>query len=452
MSADLVIRDAIIVSPQGRTRGDLLVSGGRVAGIATSGTGEGSEVVAASGLYLLPGGVDPHVHMMDPGLTEREDFTTGTGAAAVGGVTTVVEHHRSLPFVVNAEILREKATYLADRGLIDYALFGGGHPDNIEQLRPMWEAGATAFKLFTCNLHGAPAVLPDKMLELFRQVAAFDGLCLVHAEDEFITRANEERLKAAGRKDFRVVPEWRTREAEQVAVNTTALLARMTGCRVIIAHASHPEVCDLVSRERALGAKLWVESCPQYFHLSEDEIDQRGPWHKFTPPARDRASADEMWGRLEAGDVDMICADHAPATQADKAQGLEDIWDCSFGLPGVETVLSLMLTGVNEGRVSLERLVAARSQVPAQVYGLWPRKGNLSLGADADFVLVDLEAEKTLRDDDVVSKVGWTPFAGRKVKGLPVKTFVRGRLVAEDGKPVGEPGWGEFLPGPGARA
>lgn len=451
MSADLVIRDAIIVSPEGRTRGDLLVSGGQVAGIVAPGAGEGREIVDASGLYLLPGGVDPHVHMMDPGLTEREDFMTGTGAAAVGGVTTVVEHHRSLPFVVNADILREKAAYLADRGLIDYALFGGGHPDNIEQLRPMWEAGAAAFKLFTCNLHGAPAVLPDKMLEVFREIASFDGLCLVHAEDEFITRANEERLKAAGRKDFRVIPGWRTREAEQVAVNTTALLARMTGCRVIIAHASHPVVCDLVNRERAHGAKLWIESCPQYFYLSEDEIDQWGPWHKFTPPARDRASADEMWRRLEAGDIDMICADHAPATRQDKSKGLEDIWDCSFGLPGVETVLPLMLSGVNEGRLSLERLVAARSQVPAQVYGLWPRKSGLNIGADADFVLVDMEAEKTLRDEDVVSKVGWTPFAGRKVRGLPVKTFVRGRLVAEDGKPVGEPGWGEFLPGPGAR-
>ncbi len=130
---------------------------------------------------------------------------------------------------------------------------------------------------------------------------------------------------------------------------------------------------------------------------------------------------------------------------------MEDIWDCSFGLPGVETSLSMMLTGVNQGRLSLERLVAARSQLPAQVYGLWPRKGNLNLGADADFVLVDMDAEKTLDNADIVSKVGWTPYAGRRVKGLPVKTFVRGRLVAEDGRVVAEPGWGRFLAGPGFR-
>jgi allantoinase len=452
MKVDLVVRGANIISATGRVCGDLLITGGKVMGVVSPGTGEGTDAIEATGLYLLPGGVDGHVHMQDPGLTEREDFITGTSAAAVGGVTTIVEHNRSLPFVVNADLMREKAAYLADRALIDFAQLGGAHPENVEQLRPMWEAGAVAFKVFTCNLHGAPAILPDKMLEVFRTVASFDGVCLVHAEDETITQGNEDRLRAAGRVDFRVVPEWRTREAEQVAVSTTALLARITGCRVIIAHASHPEICDLVNRERERGARLWVESCPQYFYLTEDDIDTWGPFHKFTPPSRDRASADEMWNRLELGQIDMISADHAPATKEDKSKGLTDIWDCSYGLPGVETVLPMMLTGVSEGRVSLERLVAARSQLAAQVYGLWPRKGHLGVGADADFVLVDMAAEKTLRNEDVVSKVGWTPFEGRTVKGLPVMTFVRGRLVAKDGKPTIGPGWGEYIPGPAARS
>jgi allantoinase len=450
MNIDLVVQDAVIVSSEGQTRGDLLVSEGRVAGIVAPGSGKGAHVVEASGLHLLPGGVDGHVHMQDPGLTEREDFITGTSAAAVGGVTTIVEHNRSLPFVINTELFREKAVYLQERALIDYALLAGAHPDNVDQLRPMWEAGVTSFKVFTCNLHGAPAILPDKMLEVFGEVASFDGVCMVHAEDEFMTQANEERLKAAGRKDFMVVPEWRTREAEQVAVATTALLARITGCRVVLAHASHPEVVDLVERERELGAEIWVESCPQYFYLTEEDIKEWGPWHKFTPPARDREAAEEMWDLLELGEIDIVSADHAPAQKEDKARGLEDIWEATYGLPGIETVLLMMLTGVNEGRVSLERLVEARSEVPAQVYGLWPKKGHLGIGSDADFVLVDMDAEKVLKNEDVVSKVGWTPFEGRTVKGVPVMTFVRGRMVAQDGKAAIEPGWGEFLPGPGA--
>ncbi len=451
MNVDLVVRGGTIVFPRGQAPGDLLVAEGRVAGLVAPGAGEGRRTVDASGLHVLPGSVDPHVHMMDPGLTEKEDFTTGTGAAAVGGVTTVVEHHRSLPFVLDAAGLREKAAYLGSRGLIDFALFGGLQPDNVEQLEPMWRAGAAAFKAFTCNLHGAPAVLADKMLEGFRELARFQGLCLVHCEDELITKAAEERLRAAGRRDFRVVPEWRSREAEQLAVATTSLLARITGARVVIAHASHPAVLDITNRERACGAKLWVESCPQYFYLTEEEIESRGPWHKFTPPARDRASTREMWGRLGAGDIDMIVADHAPSTKEEKSKGLQDIWACPFGIPGVETVLPLMLTGVNEGKLTLERVVAARSEIPARVYGLWPRKGSLNVGADADFVLVDMRAERTLSNETVVAKAGWTPYDGRVVRGLPVKTFVRGELVAEGGKPVGRAGWGQFLPGQGAR-
>ena len=449
MTADLVVRDGGVVSPTGRERCDLLVADGVISGRAPSGQGEARQVVDASGLVVLPGGVDPHVHFMDPGLTEREDFPTGTAAAAVGGVTTIVEHHRSLPFVLDHKILREKAAYLSSRSRIDYALFGGGHPDNIDELLPMWRAGAAAFKVFTCNLHGVPAVLPGRMLTLFRRVAEFDGLCLIHAEDEFVTLENEERLRAEGRKDPRVIPEWRSKEAEQVAVNTVALLARMTGCRTIIAHASHPAICDVVERERALGARIMVESCPQYFYLTEDDIETWGPFHKFTPPARTQADRDGMWERLEAGHVDMVCADHAPSTREQKETGRTDIWEAPFGVPGVETNLEMMLTGVAEGKVSLERLVSARSEAPAKAYGLYPRKGHLGTGADADIVLVDSSAERVLRDSEVVAKVGWTPFAGRKVRGRAVKTFVRGQLAADDGEAVVEPGHGRFVPGPG---
>jgi allantoinase len=449
VTSQLCVRGGTVVSAEGREDVDLVIRDGRVAGRIARGEEAAGEEIDASGLLVLPGGVDPHVHMMDPGLTEREDFPTGTAAAAVGGVTTIVEHHRSLPFVLDARTLTEKASYLEPRARIDFALFGGGHPDNVDELRPMWAAGAACFKVFTCNLHGVPAVLPGRMLTLFREVASFDGLCLIHAEDEFVTAENEELLRAAGRKDPRVIPEWRSKEAEQVAVNTVVLLARMSGCRVIIAHASHPDICDLAAREQALGARVLVESCPQYFHLTEDEIVSWGPFHKFTPPARSARDRDGMWDRLECGDIDMICADHAPSTRAQKETGLTDIWEAPFGVPGVETTLPMMLTGVAQGRLTLERLVAARSEAPARAYGLWPRKGHLGIGADADFVLVDANTRTTLRDDAVVAKVSWTPFAGRVVQGRAVATYVRGRVAAQDGRPVGDTGWGRFLPGPG---
>ncbi|HZB78219.1 MAG TPA: dihydroorotase, partial [Actinomycetota bacterium] len=197
MTADLCVRGGTVVSPTGRENVDLVVREGRIAGRIAPGEASSGQAVDASGLLVLPGGVDPHVHMMDPGLTDREDFPTGTAAAAAGGVTTIVEHHRSLPFVLDAQTLRDKIAYLEPRARIDFALFGGGHPDNIDELRPMWAAGAACFKVFTCNLHGVPAVLPGRMLRLFREVAAFDGLCLIHAEDEFVTAENEDVLRAA---------------------------------------------------------------------------------------------------------------------------------------------------------------------------------------------------------------------------------------------------------------
>ncbi|HEX2186281.1 MAG TPA: dihydroorotase family protein [Chloroflexota bacterium] len=446
---DLAIHNATLVTPRGRRRAHLYVADGRISGIGNE-TFEARQVIDAVGLFLLPGSVDGHVHFQDPGDTTREDFISGSSAAAVGGVTTVIEHTHSHP-VRDPAFLREKVEHLRGRSLVDFGLAAHAWPDRLGEVRPLWEAGATFFKVFTCTTHGVPAFDTAHLLELFRSVALFDGLCLVHCEDEAITAENERALRAAGRVDPAVVVEWRSREAELIAANTMALLARLTGVRAIAAHVSHPAAVDLLQRERALGARLWLETCPQYLYLREDEVLEHGALRKFTPPARVRsdAEADEMWRRVAQGPITHVSTDHAPSTRAHKTEG--SIWEVHFGLPGVETTLSLMLHGVSEGRLSLERVVELLAETPARLYGLYPRKGSLEAGADADLVLVDLAAERTLEDAAVVSKAGWTPYAGRRVTGRPVMTFSRGRLVAREGRPVGEPGWGRFLPGPGVR-
>jgi dihydroorotase len=440
---DLAIKGATLVGPRGRFQANLYVRDGRIAAVGDLDE-PAAQTQAAAGLYLLPGMVDGHVHFMDPAATEREDFISGSSAAAVGGVTTVIEHTHAGP-LLSAEAVTEKAAYLADRSLVDYGLTAHVWPESIERVREIWKAGASCFKVFTCATHGVPAILPGDMLRLFRAVAAFDGLCLVHCEDEFITADNERRLKAAGRTDPLCIVEWRTREAEAAAVNTVGLLARLSGARVIIAHASRPAVLDLANRERRLGARLWVESCPQYFYLEESEIVTRGALRKFTPPARRAEEAAGMWQRLRDGEITHIQTDHAPATLEQKAEGGGDIWQPHFGLPGVETTLTMLLNGVNEGHLSLERVVEAVAETPARLHGLYPRKGSLAVGADADFVLVDLERERTLSNDQIVSKAGWTPYAGRRVKGGPVMTFVRGTLVAREGRPVAPPGTGRWV-------
>jgi dihydroorotase (multifunctional complex type) len=443
LSHDLAVLGATLVTPRGRRRAHVYVDAGRIAAIDAE-TRSAGESVDASGLYVLPGCVDGHVHFQDPGDTSREDFITGTSAAAVGGTTTVIEHTHSDP-VRSVEFLRDKLEHVSKRALIDFGLAAHAWPTQVGQHRALWEAGVTFFKVFTCTTHGVPGFDAARLLGLFREVATFDGLCLVHCEDETITAEAEHALRAAGRDDPAIIPEWRSREAEEVALGTMSLLARLTGVRAIAAHVSHPAALDL------LGKAVWVETCPQYLYLYEDEVLDKAGLRKFTPPARLRsaAEADEMWRRVASGGVTHVSTDHAPATRAQKTDG--SIWEVHFGLPGVETTLSLLLNAAAEGRLSLERVVELLSETPARLYGLYPRKGSLSVGADADFVLVDLQATRVLDDASVVSKAGWTPYAGRRVVGRPVMTFSRGRRVAESGKPLGEPGHGAFLAGRGAR-
>jgi dihydroorotase (multifunctional complex type) len=439
---DYEIANATLVEPRGQYRGTIAISGERVAGILEEPSGNAARTIDAQGLVALPGMVDQHVHFMDPGDNAREDFIRGSSAAAVGGVTTVVEHTHSNP-VLTAEDLREKRDYLKDRSVVDFGLMAHVFPDTIKHVPSLWEDGVAIFKAFTCTTHGVPGLLPDGLLRLFRSLFEAGARGLVHCEDEFITGDNEERLHAALRTDYGVIPEWRSTEAELVAVNTVALLARLTGANITVAHASQPEVIDLVRRERELGAALSIESCPQYFYIDSDEVRKHGPTRKFTPPARDAPAGELMWERLARGQIDLISTDHAPSTLEQKFAS--DIWGCPFGLPGVETTLTMLLDAVAEGKITLQRLVQTYSEAPARLLGLYPRKGALRIGSDADVVLVDTEQEHVLSNDNIVSKAGWTPFDGRRVKGRAVMTMLRGQVVAENGKVTAEPGGGRFV-------
>ncbi len=431
---DLGLEGGTVVTAAGRARAHVYVSGGRIAAVGAV-REPARERVDAGGLLVMPGMVDAHVHFMDPSATDREDFATGSAAAARAGVTTVVEHTHSGP-VRNAAELREKAAYLAGRSQVDFALGAHAWPGMADQVAPLWRSGAAFIKVFTCATHGVPGHSPADLLALFQAAAAAGATCLVHCEEESLTAAAERALRASGRQDGGVIPAWRSREAELVAVATTAQLARSSGARVVVAHASNALVPEL-ARPACL-----VETCPQYLTLFEREAVEEGALRKFTPPARARSDADldAMWAGLAAGAIDYVSSDHAPATLAQKRAG--SIWDVHFGLPGIDTTFSVLLDGARAGRLTYERVVALYSETPARVYGLHPRKGSLEPGADADLLLVDPELRWTVRNEDVVSKAGWSPYAGRTFTGRTVRALLRGRDP--------EPGAGRFLEGEGA--
>ena len=444
---DLLLAGGTVVTSTGRRRLDVGVRDGVIVHVGP-GTPSAARTVDAAGLFLLPGGVDTHVHLMDPGSPEREDFPTGTNAAAASGVTTIIEHSHGMP-LRTAQDLRGKVDYLRERSNVDYGLAAHAWPGHASEVPTLWAAGVSFFKVFTCTTHGVPGHDAARLKEHLTATAQAGAVSLLHCEDESLTEAAEALLRADGRTDGGILPDWRSRDAELVAVAVAALLVRRTGARATVAHLSHPEVAEYVARERVHGAALSAESCPQYFLLREAEVLDEGALRKFTPPARARTDEDEaeMWRLLRTGTLTHMSSDHAPSTLEQKRAG--DIWNVHFGLPGLDSTMSLLLDAVARGHLAFEDVVRVYSERPAQTYGMWPRKGRIAVGADADIALVDPGAQRTLRHEDVLSKAGWTPFAGRTVRGRVVQTYLRGTLVAEEGRPQ-DARTGRLVFGPGA--
>jgi dihydroorotase (multifunctional complex type) len=445
--ADLLINGAHVVTPAGRRQAHIAVVDGIIQSIGPE-QPSAKESVDATGLIVLPGGVDTHVHLMDPGSPEREDFPTGTSAAAASGVTTIIEHSHGHP-IRDVSALQEKINYLKGRANIDFGLAAHAWPGQLDAVAPLWDAGVAFFKLFTCTTHGIPGHDASALRAHLTRTAEVGATSLMHCEDESLTNAAEEILRWQGRQDAGILLDWRSLDAELVATAVAALLVRRTASRATIAHVSNPEVARYIASERSRGARLAAESCPQYFLLREEEVHVHGTLRKFTPPARARTDDDEaqLWRLLRDGVLTHISTDHAPSTLEQKRAG--DVWNVHFGLPGLDTTYSVLLDAVSRGYLSYEDVARVYCQVPAQTYGLWPRKGSLRPGADADIVLVDPTVEWTVQNSDMLSKAGWSPFAGRRFTGRVIRTYLRGRLVAQDRVPVGDLS-GRFTPGAGA--
>ncbi|WP_029421764.1 dihydroorotase [Alicyclobacillus macrosporangiidus] len=439
---DIEIVGAQIVTPSAEFIGCISIQDGKIAAISEKPLGHARKTIDATGLHALPGMIDQHVHFMDPGEEDREDFIHGSTAAATAGVTTVIEHTHGHP-VRTLEDFLEKKHHLATRSLVDFGLGAHLWPGYFSEIHKLWENGISFFKAFTCTTHGVPGLTNSELFEAFKEVASVGGVVLAHCEDETMTAKNEQDLKLLNRLDGHVIQEWRSKEAEEVAVSGVVLLAKLTGAKVTIAHVSHPFALELVQRGRELGADVMAEVCPQYMFLDERLIQDRGPFGKFTPPARSAPETKRMMNLLANGSIDILSSDHAPSTRNQKLEG--NIWSCQFGLPGVETTLPLMLTAVNRGDISLATLVRVYSETPARRLGLYPNKGSLRVGADADIVLIDMAKKWVIEDANIVSKAGWSPYSGTECIGKPETTIVRGQIVIESGKVAADPGVGQYV-------
>ena len=427
---DLLITGGTCVLPWGRYEANIAVRSGRIFAIGVPTTDTADTVLNAAGLHVLPGLIDPHVHLRDPGDASIESLATGTRGAVLGGITSVFDMPNTSPAITGAAAIEAKRTHAEQTSYCDVGIYVGATRANTASLGDL-EAlpGVCAIKLFAGSSTGDLMIEDDAGIEAVmrsgRRRIAF------HSEDEYRLQARR-RLFSVGEPYARHM-EWRDAECAFLGTRRIMALARRTGRAAHIVHVSTAEEFDFLRDFRDIAtAEVLVNHLTQ---VGPECYESLGGYAVMNPPIRDALHFEAAWAAVQDGRVDTIGSDHAPHSRAAK----ERPWpETAAGLTGVQTSVPIMLDHVNAGRLSLERMVDLMADGPARVYGAL-RKGRIVAGYDADFTLVDLKAERVIEESWIASPVGWTPFAGKRVVGWPMVTMVRGQAVMRDDEVIGEP-------------
>ncbi len=430
---DLLIINGLVVTPQASFEAAIAIRDGKIVAIGDAGClPQAEEILDAAGLAILPGAIDVHVHFRDPGYTHKEDWESGTAAAAHGGVTTVFDMPNTIPTVATPDVLAQKHAIAASKAHVDYGLYAVLGEESIDHLEGLIEAGIIGFKCYMGNTFGRiPSPSTGAMLELFERVAPTGLRISLHAETNSVMERRETRLRGGGKNAPLDHLASRPAVVAIEAVERAATLAEWTGARIHVLHISSKDELRPLAEAKARGVDVTGETGPHYLMLSTDDYGRFKGRIRVNPPVREPDNQQPLWAALESGVIDMIATDHAPHSAEEKDRPV--IWDVDCGFPGVETQMPLMLTAVAEGRISLNHYVKLSSEAPAKAFGLYPRKGALLPGADADLAIVDLNAAWTIDDAELHSRSKASPWHGHDVKGRVIHTIVRGRFVLRDG-------------------
>lgn len=435
----------------------IVVHGGRISGILGPGDARppATRVVDARGKIVLPGVVDAHVHVETPGPPTKplgvysDTFENMSRAAVAGGVTTVI------PFVFAsatnhpARYLREYRKMAEREAWTDFGFhFGIANGKDVEAIPEVVKMGVRSFKaLMAYKTQGS--MVGDKLLaDAMREAGRWRGLMMVHAEDGELIDALEQRAKAAGQRTPPIYACCRPSAAENIAIIRALALARGTGCVLYIVHLSTREGLITAKLARACGQAVIIETCPHYLFLTNEELQPHrlGPFAKIGPPLREHSNGEALWAGVRNGEIDIVASDHAPRLRADKLLGLKDIFAAPFGSPGLETLLPVLYDEFQKRHLPLTALARLVSETPARTFGMFPRKGTIAVGSDADFAVLDPKARWAVDPERFQTNAKYSLWTGRHVQGKPVTTIVRGRVVQVDGKTSGGRGWGKFLP------
>jgi dihydroorotase (multifunctional complex type) len=394
------------------------------------------------GLLVLPGLIDAHVHLRDEGKSYKEDFYTGTAAAAAGGFTTVFDMPNNSPVTLSVETLRHRIIAAKDRILVNVGFYSA-FPDGVECLERLVREGIVGFKLFMAEQIGGLDIRDDAaLLEAFRIVRELGSLTAVHAEDESALWRAEEQFKRSDRNDINAFLKVHSEDAETKAVNRLLGIDKEVGMHLHFCHISAKSGLDAIAEAKRAGLQVTCEVTPHHLFLSTEDLRGIGTLAVTMPPMRDKLHAEALWNGIRDGTVDIIASDHAPHALAEKEA--EKVWDVKVGVPGLETTLPLLLTEVKHGRLSIGDIVRLMSEKPSETFKL-RGKGVIRSGFDADLTVVDLDKKYRIDAAFFRSKAKYSPFDGRLVEGKAMRTIVRGQVVMEDGAILAEPGSGEIV-------
>lgn len=446
---ELTIKGGTVVTPQGTAETDIGIDGESISALAPGLSGH--REIDATGLIVLPGVIDAHTHMELPvrGSRSSDDFLSGTIAAACGGVTTIADFSVGTPDTTLPEEI-ETRLKAAAKAAIDYTLHGeviGWQPGRETELVEAINLGVRTFKFYMTYSRSGRMSDDGTLFHAFAALARNSGRAMVHAENDAVINALTDALASKGELDIRALPRSRPAICEAEAISRAALIAQHTGVCLRIAHVSSQLGLDAAQTARAAGGELIAETCPQYLLLDEQVYAKPdGHLYAATPPLRTQIDCQALWKGLSAGAIDVVATDHCPFTR-DQKRWAGSFLELPYGLPGVETLLPLLLSdGVLQRRISLERLVELLGSGPAKALGIYPRKGAIAVGSDADLVFIDLAKEWTITADALHMHTDFNPYEGRKVVGSPVMTLSRGRIVFADSEFCGEAGWGRYIP------
>lgn len=438
---------------------NVYIKDGKIAALSDQDLGTADEVTDAAGLYVLPGLIDTHIHSRDPQATYKEDFYHSTLAAAMGGITTVFEMPNTNPSICNVANLKQQKANLGSKANIDFAMWGLCLGDlNNHELLALNDAGVVAFKFFwgyaidkKSHLliynykEGDPnAIAPlsdGEVFDIFKAVKATGKQLAIHAENSEIMSRLGQQVQQEGRCDYQALLDGRPDVAEAATVSLGIQFSKFSGTPLHILHLTSKAGVDLIRDAKQQGLPITTETCPHYLFLTNEDYDRVGNELKVYPPVKYQSDQDALWQGIYDGTITSICSDHAPHTYAEK-QG--DLFDVPAGMCGLETEVPLLLNAVNQGKLALEDVAVLMSENPAKIYQIYPKKGTIAVGSDADFTVVDMNKQKVLRRDDLHSKGKVMAYDGVKVTGMPVVTILRGITIVKDGQLVNEK-QGQFL-------